>query len=373
MPAGVLALAILLAGTAPADAAKRRVPQGFYGAFWGEDIREASPRLQRREWDRMAESGVESVRTVFSWSEAQPREREPISFAKTDALVELAVERRIALLPVVVGAPAWARPPGTSEGQRPRDEREYVAFVTALVGRYGPGGSFWSERPDLPRRPLREWQIWNEPDLPSHWQDDGRFGPGYGALLRASHAAVKQADPGARVVLAGLVNESWTSLEYLYKSGDIGGAFDVAAVHPYTGRPPDVLFIVRLLRRVMQDNGDGAKPIYITELAWSASESKVKAPTGIAPLQTDRRGLAVRLHRGYRALATRYRQPDVGVERAYWYAWATAYRRRWTIWDWTGLVSFDGARAREMPALDAYRRSARRDQGCAKTSAGVCR
>jgi hypothetical protein len=27
-----------------------------------------------------------------------------------------------------------------------------------LVLRYGPGGSFWQERPDLPQRPIRDWQ-----------------------------------------------------------------------------------------------------------------------------------------------------------------------------------------------------------------------
>jgi hypothetical protein len=32
---------------------------------------------------------------------------------------------------------------------------DYTAYLEALVRRYGPRGSFWDERPDVPRRPLR--------------------------------------------------------------------------------------------------------------------------------------------------------------------------------------------------------------------------
>ena len=43
----------------------------------------------------MAKSGVESVRTVFSWAAAQPVAGQPPSFTDTDHVVALAAAHRI--------------------------------------------------------------------------------------------------------------------------------------------------------------------------------------------------------------------------------------------------------------------------------------
>ena len=55
----------------------------------------------------MARSGVETVRTVFDWSRAQPAPG-VTSFTETDRLVTLAAAHRIDLLPVVIYSPGWA-------------------------------------------------------------------------------------------------------------------------------------------------------------------------------------------------------------------------------------------------------------------------
>src|SRR2546429_540736 len=78
---------------------------------------------------------------------------------------------RIPLLPFGLSAPAWARGDASSGASPPRDPADYVASLRALVARYGPAGSFWSENPSVPRRPLRTWQIWNEPQLRYQWAD----------------------------------------------------------------------------------------------------------------------------------------------------------------------------------------------------------
>ena len=59
-------------------------------------------------------------------------------------------------------------------------------------------------------------------------------------LLRASRRALRAADPGARKILAGLPNYCWSALRKVYKAGG-RGAFDVVALHPYTGRPRNVV------------------------------------------------------------------------------------------------------------------------------------
>ena len=151
--------------------AKRSVPPGFFGTQWDRGVAVASPEVQDAQWGKMAQSGVEAVRTVFHWEQAQPAAGTPPSFEKTDPVVARAAQRRIKLLPIVIYAPVWARKDPVLFNSPPADPKTYAAYLTALVDRYGPEGSFWTERSDLPKRPIREWQIWNEPQLRYQWND----------------------------------------------------------------------------------------------------------------------------------------------------------------------------------------------------------
>ena len=122
------------------------------------------------------------------------------------------------------------------------------------------------------------WQIWNEPDIPSFWPTRP-WEKDYVALLRAAHAAIKQADPGAKVVLAGLPNFSWLYLKSIYKVPGARAAFDVAAVHPYTADPAGVITIIKFFRNAMNAAGDSRKPILASEVGWPSSRGK--APQGL--------------------------------------------------------------------------------------------
>ena len=46
-------------------------------------------------------------------------------------------------------------------------------------------------------------------------------------------------------MLAGLPNESWIALRKVYKAGG-RGAFDAVALHPYTGKPRNVIRLIEL-------------------------------------------------------------------------------------------------------------------------------
>ena len=85
--------------------------------------------------------------------------------------------------------------------------------------------------------------MWNEPNLAVYWSEQP-FMRGYARLLNAADAAIKQADPGATVVMAGLANFSWRDLERLFAKGGAKLRFDVAAVHPFSGRPSNAVKIV---------------------------------------------------------------------------------------------------------------------------------
>jgi hypothetical protein len=353
----VLAAIAALAATAPAaHAGERTVPPRFFGVMWDKEIQDAPLVLQDREWARMAANGVESARVVFAWDRAQPDRGGPISFAHTDPMVANGARHGIDVLPVAIYAPPWARVQPGEVGSAPSDRSAYTAYLVAAIERYGPGGAFWRERPELRYRPVRIWQIWNEPHLPSHWLPQSTWPERYGQLLRSSYRAVKRADPGARVVLTGLANASWRELNRLYLRGRVEGYFDVAAIHHYSRTPGDFLELTRRMRQTLDKYGDRDVSIWWTETGASASAGRLRAP-GSEHFQTTDRGLAKRVAESYRLLARARRR--FRIERVYWYTWASSYQPAPSVFDYSGMSVFDGSATSPKPALSAYRRIAR--------------
>jgi Beta-galactosidase len=366
----LLALVAVLAVAPAADAAKRKVPRGFYGVMWDREVASGADSAQELQWGLMARSGVESVRTVFSWAQAQP-EAGVTSFAHTDELVARAARHNQRLLPVVLWTPDWARLYPKESSSPPARVEDYAAYLTALVGRYGPDGSFWTEHPELPPRPVRAWQLWNEPHLDFYWlAPDGRWASEYARLLTAGSAAIRAADPGAKVVLGALADYAWRHLDTVYEQGT-RRSFDVASINFFTAKPRNALTALRRTRKVMRANRDGRKELWLTEVSWPAAKGRDKpnARWQRPWIQTDR-GMARRVTQVYGLLARARRKVRLG--RVYWYTWSSDYRPG-DLFDFGGLVRWSGGDYEATPALRAYRRSARRHQGCAKTSAGDCR
>jgi polysaccharide biosynthesis protein PslG len=368
--------AVLLALAFPAAAAARDVPHGFYGVVYDGAATQASPAVQNAQFARMARAGVESVRTVFSWAAAQPVQGGPFDFSASDQLVALAVRHGMSLLPIVIYTPPWARLEPGSAASPPADPNAYAQYLAALAARYGSSGTFWADHPELPRRPLVYWQIWNEPHLTLYWDAPG-WQTGYGALLRAAHAALRQADPRSRVVLAGLTGTSWDALSSLYALGGVRGQFDVAALQTYTGTVPHLLLAVHLFRAVLAHNGAARTPLWLTEMGWPAAKGRVPVPSYQRTIATSDAGMAARLKEAYDVIARNRRSPRALVSRAYWYSWATPYvpssDAGTGIFRYAGLESFNGGAFTRKPAYAAYVRSARAHEGCRKTTRGRCR
>ena len=378
--AAVLTIAVLagLAAVTPATAAKREVPRGFFGANWNFEVVKSSPSTQDSTWGRMAESGVEAQRLTFFWSHAQPNPGDPTDFSETDAKVTLAVSHGIELLPVIAFGPRWAR-----ESDAPHSPPSgvgysaYASYLNDLVGRYGPSGSFWPAHPELPYRPIRVWQIWNEPAAAYQWDvSPGEdWAKSYGKLLRYSYYAIKDADAEAKVVLAGLANRSDRDLDYLYKAGKIHGYFDVAALHPYTVQPGGVVTLIKRFRKVLKKHGDNNKQVWLTEFGLPAGKGK----SGIkSTLQTDDAGMARFLRRSYGEMIANRQWHSLRVTHMYWFTWASRYSRggRGWIFDWSGLLRYRKKSGQDVfstkPALGECRKLARSAEGCAKTSTGAC-
>jgi Beta-galactosidase len=370
LTAMALTAALLVAAAPDAQAAPRKVPRGFHGVMWDRAATRAPAADLEQQWASMAQSGVESVRTVFSWARAQPTEGVAPDLSGTDEVVALAARHNVKLLPIVLDTPDWAAArPG--HGAPPAHVGAYTAFLRSLVLRYGPRGAFWDERPDLPRRPLREWQIWNEPHLDFYWNSKGHsWARGYAPLLRASYSAIKSVDRRATVVLAAMADFAWRHLDRLNRHR-IRRHFDVAALNFFTSRPKNVMKGVRFFRRALARGREKSKPIWITETTWPAAQDRVPPPS--VPWQrawyTTDEGMASRLGDLYRRAARNRRRFRIG--RVYWYTWASSYGDG-DLFDYAGLNRYADGVFEARPALAAFADSARRLQGCAKTPEGAC-
>jgi polysaccharide biosynthesis protein PslG len=348
----VVVVAALLALLMCAPASARSVPRGWLGVQADGPLTEPGNPFAS-EWDLMASSGVENVRVAFDWRAAQPTEGGPIDYSAMDAVVVAAAARRLPVLPVVHRTPDWAAAhPGQGAAATPRGTAAYVAFLRALVARYGPSGSLWAEQPGLPRMPIRDWQIWNEPNLTRYWSSQP-FAKPYVKLLRASRKALRAADPGSRTILAGLPNESWIALRKVYKAGG-RRTFDAVALHPYTGKPKNVIKLIEFARKEMRKYHDGRKPVWLTELSWPASKGKTGGAQGFI---TSESGQASRLKQALKLLAKARKR--LKIERVFWYTWLSREGSQ-NAFDYSGLRRLRGDRVVTAHSLAVYRQAAKR-------------
>lgn len=355
--------------------AQTAVPQGFVGVDADGPLLDPANSIDLdSQVATMVASGVQSIRTAFSWAAAEPYQSwsdvpatqqsqftdvagVPVDFELTDAIVAAAAARRLSVLPTVLYAPAWdanANPDGVDT---PRRYGPYAAYLTALIGRYGPHGSFWRQHPGVPKLPIRAWQIWNEPNLSYYWHQP--FARSYAGLLRAAHAAIRRADPGAKVVLGALTNLAWKSIGQLYRVRGAHTLFDVVAVNGFTKRPANVILYLRLMRRALDRFHDGAKPLLATEISWPSARGHVS--NGF-DFDTTEAGQA-------RNIATLL--PQLGAQRQslglagfYWYTWMGDEQDGGQAFDFAGLERFRDGRVSAKPALAAYRRAALALEGC---------
>ena len=393
---GVVLVAALLAmaaglpaagatGASRSAARVSRLPAGFVGIVVDEPVWPDPWIDLNGQMDKMAASGLESVRVVFDWSHAQPYRHwkdvpkdqhsnfvnvggVPTNFSSMDQIVTAASQHGLRVLPVVLNAPAW-------DGEHnqhavvdiPKASGPYAAFVKALVRRYGPNGTLWQFLGNRPHVPVTMWQIWNEPNILAFWPDQP-FQTRYVGLLRAASKAIKSADPSARIVLAGMPNYSWLALGRVYKVAGARALFDVVAVHPYTKDPQGVLTILGYVRRVMDQNGDQRKPIIADEISWPSSVGKTNHDTGY-DFATTESGQAKDLRAVLPMLvASRKRLNLLGF---YYYDWAGLERHNALAFEFAGLFRVQDGKFVAKPAYQAYKQRALAMEGCSSKGTTV--
>jgi polysaccharide biosynthesis protein PslG len=151
-----------------------------------------------------------------------------------DNLVRQASARGVTIQPVLINMPNEVyTPPKTSA-----DRARFGDFATSAVRRYGPNGTFWPTC-GCPKRPVKVWEVWNEPNLAPYWNLPKPAE--YGALLRTTRSALRLADPTARVLFGGLAYPSSFSATRREPNAFLRDTllaigrnqFDALAVHSY--------------------------------------------------------------------------------------------------------------------------------------------
>jgi hypothetical protein len=317
----VLAALAVLAGWLLAPSTATAARSEFFGIVQG-------PSLDEHDLQGMAAAGVRTNRFVLNWGWIQP---DPGSFrwGSLDRFIGRLASHGIRPAPALWGNPDWvygsaARPP--LNGQ---PARAWQLFLGQRAARYGAHGSYWVDGfrqrygAHAAPLPIRSWQIWNEPNLPKYFAP--RPSPReYARLLQISHEAIKNRDPGARIVLAGMPGhgemEAWDFLDGLYSVNGIKARFDAAALHPYArGLHRQSQHIARV-RAVMSNHGDQATPLWLTELGWGS------APADRFGVNKGPEGQAQSLS-GSLKLVLRHREAW-NVERLFWFHWRDPQRSR---------------------------------------------
>ncbi len=186
-------------------------------------------------------------------------------------------------------------------GAKRRDEfdsdEEYLdnalASFRQTIERYGPGGSFFRDNPDVPYKPLTCFQILNEPNFQYMYRgsNDASMFPIryklYSELLPRTYAMIKGNWPSATVVGWSCGGAASQDVPFVRASLDLEPAmaesFDVFATHPYMsgGEPPESFALRRwggyamagtlgLIRQRFAEAGrpPGKLPVWYTEGGW---------------------------------------------------------------------------------------------------------
>ena len=361
------------------------VPQGFVGMDGdGPLFDPTAPLSLGNQLTQMVAGGVQSVRVAFDWAAAQPYESfsdpgyvaltpaqkleytpvggVPTDFTPLDQLVGLASQRGLTILPTVMYAPGWDAKHNHSGGLPiPSSSAPYAGFLSALVYRYGPNGSFWKANPGIRRVPIRRWQIWNEPNLAYYWPQP--FASSYVTVLRAAHAAIKQADPGAQVVLGALTNFAWKSIGQIYRIRGARSLFDIVTVNGFTKTPAHVMLYLRLMRNALVHLGDANMPLIDTELSWPSALGKSPQHWDF---NTTESGQARNIAAVLPMLAAQ--RVSLGLLGFYYYTWIGDEAPGSPAFDYAGLLALRNRRVVAKPALSVFTKGVLGLEQCRRVS-----
>ena len=259
---------------------------------------EVEPQKRTRSLEMAHAAGFRFLRQEFQWEDIEIHgkgdfiDRRNIpegvdAWEKYDHIVDQAEQTGLHVIARLSNPPSWSRVETdevTGALAPPDDFQDFADFAGAVAERY--------------RNRIRYYQIWNEPNGNDEWGFQDVDPEAYAQLLCQAYARIKEVDPDA-VVLAGALTPTLAMngrnmndiiyLQRMYNAG-AGECFDVMSAQGYglwSGATdqrlrPTVINIQHhlLLRDLMVVNGDGSKPIWISEMGWNVVPEGMEARFG---------------------------------------------------------------------------------------------
>ncbi len=194
---------------------------------------------------KMGESKAGWLRTDFCWWIID--KNGSYDFSVYDNIVDKIAPHNISVLGIITSG-KWGKKGFVIAEKAPE---EWAAYITATVAHF--------------KGRVDHWEIINEPNHPQH----PILGHNYGKLLKIAYKAVKEGNPNATVLFAGLADVQRDYVEEALKVA--GDSYDIMNFHTYPApNPPEkrISDSINILREEMKKYG-GQKPIWLTEIGSS--------------------------------------------------------------------------------------------------------
>lgn len=212
--------------------------------------------------DRAAEAGIGWIRCDFNWTMLEPAQ-DQFDWAIFDQLVAQANARGLSIYATIAYTPSWANG-GQGGNVPPSNPADWYDAVFKIVSRY--------------KSSVHHWGMWNEPNLGDFWS--GTRTQYIQDILVNGAAAVKSADPTALVAgpdLAHLNSGKWDQWlrDVLLQAG---GSLDIVTHHQYSDDAYGTLdaldgpLNVASVKKIIDSNGGGSKPFWLTETGWTSND-----------------------------------------------------------------------------------------------------
>ena len=271
--------------------------------FLGQEV---DPAKREQAVRMAAEAGFGWLRQEFPWEDIEihgkgdfeDRRHQPARSAweKYDHIVSLAEKYDMQMIVRISNPPAWSRAGRDEVGPYapPDNYDDYADFARAIADRY--------------RGRVRFYQLWNEPNIYPEWGVYPTDPQAYTALLKAGATAIRASDPAAVIIAGALAatieldgmtipGRNFSDLLFLQRMYDAGAGayFDVMATQGYGlwSGPSDRRMHPRVInfgrpqyiRDLMVANGDGHKPIWISEMNWNVAPPDIEPRYGRVNLE----------------------------------------------------------------------------------------
>jgi hypothetical protein len=294
------------------------------GATTGDPFFGVAPEgLQNAaDYQRMRAGGLGTVRVVLQWSGIETT-KGIYNWTATDQILSQLAVAGIEPLVTVYGSPEIYAPEVSDGPTGEKTLDAWADFLKVAAERYGSDGDFWASfsaaSPDVEPQPVREWEIWNEPNSSTFWTPTPDP-EAYGALLERSAKVLNEVDPDAAVMSAGMFAtpqsdgaiDSYDFLEDLLADDDLAEAVDIVGLHPYG---PDAEAVIDQVERT-RETLDGAgieTPMWATEIGWG---SNPKSGNDLAKTPEEQASL---LTASFGELSDR--RDELSLNGVVWYTW----------------------------------------------------